>query len=184
MNTIERINAALEDWVDSLRGGHQPRGQHTTGLQPKDVLRKILAALEENRVEGLDNKQYVPNLYAIELTLEDPEEKGRLLPFLGKEELAAAIERYCEQHQYILRGPLEITLMEAARPASTDPNAPSPQEPRERVVVHCRFDIPPTETTATEPYPYTSTSARDPLPPRMAKEERIPAPPTAWQPRR
>lgn len=169
MNAIDRINRSLEEWFDSLHTGRS--APHATGMQPKDVLRHILSALEENRVEGLDNKQYAPNAYEVELYLDDPEEKGRLLPFLSKEEIAAAIGRYCQQHQYTLRGPLEISLSEAARPMqetalATEANGTRTAAPREKVHVRCRYDVSPAEEAAfesrsdTQPV-YTQTQAAE-----------------------
>src|SRR5437016_4662905 len=108
MNAIERVDKALEPLAQNLRGG--PSTGHSTGLQPRDALHRILAALEDNRVEGLDHKIYAPNHYTVELNFND-EERQRLLPFLGRDELEAAIQRYCQEHKYGFRGPLELQIM-------------------------------------------------------------------------
>src|SRR5689334_11020684 len=81
MNALENIERTLEELGQNLRGGTSMHG-----LQPKDVLHAVLTALEENRVEGLDHKLYAPNAYTVQLNLDD-EERARLLPFLGHEEL-------------------------------------------------------------------------------------------------
>lgn len=119
MNAIERIDQALEQWAQNLRGGASP-GQ-STGLQPRDVLHRILAALEDNKVEGLDHKVYAPNNYIVELNFND-EERQRLLPFLGRDELEGAIQRYCQEHKYGFRGPLELQMLSA--PPSAQPYIP------------------------------------------------------------
>jgi hypothetical protein len=166
MNAIERIDKALEQWAQNLRGG-QPQAQHQ-GLQPKDVLHRVLAALEDNRVEGLDHKTYAPNHYTVQLNFDD-EERQRLLPFLGREELEGAVHRYCEEHKYNLRGPLEMKITSGAAPvsvshreqnsetlsaeasASESQNAkvypPEGQTPtkndllRQKVQVYCTYDV-------------------------------------------
>src|SRR5579872_2282681 len=107
MSILENIDRTLEEWGQHLRGGSAP----AHGLQPRDVLRHVLAALEDNRVEGLDHKIYAPNVFMVSLNLDD-EERSRLMPFLGHEELEAAIQRYCQERKYQFRGALQVQLRE------------------------------------------------------------------------
>ena len=147
MNALENIERSLEQLSHNLRGGASPHG-----LQPRDVLHAILSSLEENRVEGLDHKLYAPNAYTVQLNLDD-EERGRLLPFLGHEELEASIQRYCQEHKYNLRGPLcldvvdaGITAQDADYPADLDPRGTRPKArpaSARKVIVHSRFNVPP-----------------------------------------
>ncbi len=129
MNAIERIDRALDQWAQSLRG-HTPG----PGLQPKDVLHRILHTLEENRIEGLDNQLYAPNAYEVILHLA-PEEQQRLLPFLGREELEAAITRYCQEHKYHFRGPLTVQVREEPFPRT------APETAQDKVQVVCRYQV-------------------------------------------
>jgi len=141
MNAIDNIERTLEEWGQNLRGE-----THTAhGMQPRDVLKAVLSSLEKNRVEGLDHKQYAPNQYRVEMRL-DPEESSRLAPFTGEAELRAAIERYCHEKKYLLRGPLVVQVMmaqslpmnqgiepAAVRRSQADPYA-------EKVIVHSGFE--------------------------------------------
>src|SRR6202040_2294660 len=99
-----------------------------------DILRRILAAMENHRKEGFDNRIYVPNQYILEINVHDEEEKEYLLSFLNKDELEAAIRRYCQQNHYHIRGALDFTVREAE-----DPEA-SPDRKGEKVRVRCRYD--------------------------------------------
>jgi hypothetical protein len=145
MNALDNIERTLEEWGQNLRGG----GTSTQGLQPRDVLHTVLESLEQNRVEGLDHKIYAPNNYTVELRLDD-EERARLMPFLGHEELEAAIQRYCQERKYHFRGPVALQVLEAGpaqayapelHPRGTHVSAPAPVEAK-KVAVQSRFDVP------------------------------------------
>src|ERR1043165_10210986 len=103
MEIFERINRAFGGWYEGLFGA-------SDDVRPKDILRKILVALEENRKEGFDSKIYVPNQYVLEIAVDDEEEKEYLLSFLDREELETAIRRYCQQNNYHIRGGLDFTI--------------------------------------------------------------------------
>ena len=143
MNALDNIERTLEEWGQNLRGGTS-----TQGLQPRDVLHTLLSSLEAERVEGLDHKIYAPNAYTIELHLNE-EERSRLLPFLGHEELEASVQHYCQEHKYQFRGPLSLQVMdsgyvghEAAYSASAGASGAHPATETKKVVVHSRFDVP------------------------------------------
>jgi len=125
MDLFEKINRAFGSWYEGLFGGCED-------IRPKDILRKILVALEEHRKEGFDNKIYVPNQYILEIAVEDEEEKEYLLSFLDRDELQQAIHRYCRQNNYHVRGTLDFTIKEVER---------SPEERRrDKIRVRCRYD--------------------------------------------
>jgi len=168
MNALDNIERTLEQWSESLRGsthvGH--------GMQPRDVLRAVLHSLEQNRVEGLDHKLYAPNNYRIEMRL-DPEETARLLPFTSEDELRRAVERYCQERKYLLRGPLTVQVMttqsipmnpgidaSAAKHNPADPYA-------DKVIVHSGFGgaQPLGDASAYSPV----TAQRQPMPPDYSR---------------
>ena len=127
MDLFEKINRSFGSWYEGLFGG--------TGddVRPKDILRRILAAMEDHRKEGFDNRVYVPNQYVLEIHVHDEEEKEYLLSFLDRGELEAAIKRYCQQNHYHIRGPLDFTIKEV-----DDPELDSKRG--EKVRVRCRYN--------------------------------------------
>lgn len=145
MDILEKINRAFGNWYEGLFGG-------SDDVHPKDILRRILAAMEDNRKEGFDNKIYVPNQYVLEIAVEDEEEKDYLLSFLDRDELEAAIRRYCQQNHYHIRGGLDFTIKE-----SDDPEA---ARRGEKVRVRCRYN---TKITAPEPAPAAISPAAPPM---------------------
>lgn len=106
MDILERFSGKFGKWYEGLFGSESGE------LRPKDVLRKIIAAMEDNRKEGFDSKIYVPNKYVLELAMDDPEERDYLLSFLDEEELVSVLKRFMAQHQYHIRGPLDFTVQE------------------------------------------------------------------------
>jgi len=106
MDIFERFNTKFGKWYEGLFGGDAGE------LRPKDVLRKIIAAMEDNRKEGFDSKVYVPNKYILELAVDDPEEREYLLSFLDEEELVAVLQKFMAQNSYKTRGPLDFTIAE------------------------------------------------------------------------
>jgi hypothetical protein len=136
MNILDKINHSMDDWVDSMRASGDQ------GMQPRDVLQKVLAAMEHDRITGLDGKHYVPNRYEVALLLPDPAERARLLPFIGEEEMETAIQRYCQQHQYQMRGPLEVSIIndnEIVYPVNETEQAQS--HAPEKVRVRCYYNV-------------------------------------------
>lgn len=134
MDLFEKFNRSFGSWYEGLFGG-------TDDVRPKDILRRILAALEDNRKEGFDNRVYVPNQYVLEIAVDDEEEKEYLLSFLDRDELESAIRRYCQQNHYHIRGALDFTIREV-----DDPDLKSRRG--EKVRVRCRYN---TKITGPEP---------------------------------
>jgi pSer/pThr/pTyr-binding forkhead associated (FHA) protein len=135
MDLLEKINRSFGTWYEGLFGG-------TDDVRPKDILRKILSAMEDHRKEGFDNRVYVPNQYILEIDVNDEEEKEYLLSFLDRDELEAAIRRYCQQNHYHIRGSLDFTVRES------DPGDRAAGERRfDKVRVRCRYN---TKVTAPE----------------------------------
>src|SRR6478752_5848190 len=89
MDLFEKFNRSFGSWYEGLFGG-------SDDVRPKDILRLILSAIEDNRKEGFDNRVYVPNQYILEIAVNDEEEKEYLLAFLDRSELEAAIQRCCK----------------------------------------------------------------------------------------
>ena len=106
MDIFERFNSKFGKWYEGLFGSDGGE------LRPKDVLRKIIAAMEDNRKEGFDSKIYVPNKYILELAVADPEEREYLLSFLDEEELVVVLQKFMAQNSYKTRGPLDFTIAE------------------------------------------------------------------------
>jgi len=106
MDIFERFNSKFGKWYEGLFGGDAGE------LRPKDVLRKIIGAMEDNRKEGFDSKVYVPNKYILELAVDDPEEREYLLSFLDEEELVVVLQKFMAQNNYKARGPLDFTIAE------------------------------------------------------------------------
>lgn len=106
MDMFERFNTKFGKWYEGFFGTDSGE------LRPKDVLRKITTAMEDNRKEGFDSKIYVPNKYVLELAVTDPEEKDYLLSFLDEEELSGVLKKFMTQNGYHIRGPLDFTIAE------------------------------------------------------------------------
>lgn len=126
MDVFERFSSKFGQWYEGLFGAGSGE------LRPRDVLRKITAAMEDNRKEGFDGKVYVPNRYVLELAVDDAEERDYLLNFLDEEELVSVLQRFMAQNQYHARGPLDFTI------AEVDPAVRSEQ--REKLRVKARFE--------------------------------------------
>ena len=127
MDLFEKINRSFGSWYEGLFGGG------SDDVRPKDILRRILAAMEDNRKEGFDNRVYVPNQYVLEINVHDDEEKDYLLSFLDRGELESAIRRYCKQNNYVIRGALDFTIKEVDDPELSDKKG-------EKVRVRCRYN--------------------------------------------
>lgn len=146
MDLFEKINRAFGGWYEGLFG-------QSDDVRPKDILRKILVAMEEHRKEGFDSKIYVPNQYVLEIAVDDEEEKEYLLSFLDREELETALRRYCQQNNYHVRGGLDFTIKEIeAQPDSRK---------REKVRVRCRYD---SKITASKIEPAAGQAPPEPAP--------------------
>ncbi len=135
MDLLEKINKSFGTWYEGLFGGSGD------DVRPKDVLRRIIAAMEDNRKEGFDNRVYVPNQYILEIAVDDEEEKDYLLSFLDRDELEAALVRYCKQNHYHVRGTLDFTIKELSAEEIASERKP------EKLRVRCRYN---TKITAPE----------------------------------
>lgn len=168
MDVFERLNRRFGNWYEGLFGGSEGRD-----LRPRDVLRRILTAMEDARREGLDGNIYVPNLYTLRVAVHNQEERDYLRTFLSADELASAVMQVIEQHGYRLRGGLVFTVEEVpAESAATILRG-------ERVGVICRFDPtatlpesdPNARTIMVGPDAPAPPAAADPIPgPRSVTE--------------
>lgn len=131
MDVFEKLNKTFAGWYESLFGDSE------RDIRPKDALRKIIGAMEDNRKEGLDNRIYVPNKYIVEIAFENDEEREYLLAFLEKAELEAALRKYMTQNNYHIRGPLSFAIEELPKTDDEDQS--------EKLKVSCRWDIRPME---------------------------------------
>ncbi len=136
MDIFEKLNKTFAGWYENLFG------DSVSDLRPKDILRLIIGAMEDNRKEGLDNKVYVPNKYVLEIAFESDDEREYLLAFLDKDELETALRKYMAQNKYYLRGQLDFTIEEIVREEGG--SAP------EKLKVKCRWD---TQHPVREPEP-------------------------------
>lgn len=147
MDLFEKINRSFGSWYEGLFGGGDD-------VRPKDILRRIIAAMEDHRKEGFDNRVYVPNQYVLEINVHDEEEKQYLLSFLDRDELEVALRRYCQQNHYHIRGSLDFTIKEVEGMEAEDNGK------HEKVRVRCRYDA---KVTAPEPKPeFTLPQANHP----------------------
>ena len=152
MDLFEKFNRSFGSWYEGLFGGNDD-------VRPKDILRMILSAMEDNRKEGFDNRIYVPNQYILEIAVNDEEEKEYLLAFLDRAELESAIRRCCKQNNYHIRGSLEFTVKEVDDPAITTKRG-------EKVRVRCRYNTkigipgPAAVSTAAPTHPALNRSLR------------------------
>lgn len=131
MDIFEKLNKIFANWYESWFGDVM------SDIRPKDVLHKVIGAMEDSRKEGLDNKIYVPNKYILEIAFKNDEEKECLLAFLDKDEFESALRKYMAQNKYYVRGPLDFTIEEII---------PAEGETRpEKLKVKCKWDIKPME---------------------------------------
>ncbi|MGB9587411.1 MAG: FhaA domain-containing protein, partial [Armatimonadota bacterium] len=127
MDFFERLNRVFGSWYESLFG------DIASDIRPKDVLRKIINTMEDNRKEGLDNRIYVPNKYVLEIAFSCDEEREYLLAFLDKAEFETALRKYMAQNQYYTRGPLDFTIEEVSPPEA--------EARPEKLKVKCKWDV-------------------------------------------
>jgi len=111
MDLFDRFNQKFGDWYENLFGGH---GRQE--LSPKRGLAKIIEAMENGLSEGIDERVYAPNRYALEISIEDPDEREYLVSFLDEEELQAVLVRYMSDRGYDTLGPLSLTIRETQSP--------------------------------------------------------------------
>lgn len=130
-NLFDRLNTLFTNWYEGLFGS-------TGELHPREVLRRLFAAAEEQRIEGLDGELYVPNRFKLEIALQNPEEQEAYLTFLQPQELADALWQEFQQEGYRVKGgvvcevvaqqvPTVLSTRQALRiTAKFDPTVPLP----------------------------------------------------------
>jgi len=126
MDVLDRLSRRFSGLYERFLGGSAGRG-----LRPRDILRRILTAMEAARREGLDGRIYVPNVYTLQVAVENDDERQYLRTFLGASELAAAVADEIEARGYEVRGLLVFTVEEM--PTSAAPSG-------DRVRIRCHFD--------------------------------------------
>lgn len=165
MDVLERLNRRFGAWYEGLFGGEGPQQRD---LRPRDILRRIIAAMEDARREGLDGQVYVPNVYTLQLAVDSNEERDYLRTFLDAEELAGAVARAVEQHGYKVKGALVFNIEELSAPPPSG----------ERVRIQCRFDPnaakaildPPAQTPAPPPAAARAQKRAEAAPPVPAPQ--------------
>ena len=172
MDVFEKLNRTFGAWYEGLFGG----GSDDADLRPRDILRRILRAMEDGRREGLDGQIYVPNHFTLDISVASDEERDYLRTFLDADELSAAVRRHTEQHGYRTRGGLRFAINELPVVPPGD-GAVAGAAPTGRVSVRCRFDaaIPEAGVAAASP------PVRQTLPP-AAGPISAPAPPARPRP--
>lgn len=78
------------------------------------MLSKIIEAMEAGLREGIDDKIYAPNMYSLDISIDDPDEREYLVSFLDEEELQGVLLRYMADRGYSLRGALNLTIRETS----------------------------------------------------------------------
>ena len=137
MDVIERLNRKFGAWYEGLFGASSDRD-----LRPRDILHRLITAMEDTRREGLDGQIYVPNVYTLQIAVSDDDERDYLRTFLSAEDLSAAVQRAIDQHGYRVKGGLSFQIEEIASPAGIGNG--------ERVRIRPRFD---TSVAPPEPEP-------------------------------
>lgn len=113
-NLFQRINTLFGDWYERLFG---VGGE----LHPREVLRRLVSAAEEHRIEALDGELYVPNRYKLEIALRNPEEQEAYLTFLQPQDLADALWQELREEGYRLRGGIVCEVVAQEAPPGTAP---------------------------------------------------------------
>ena len=147
MDVLEKLNRRFGSWYESLFGGREDEA-----LRPRDILRRIIAEMEDQRKEGLNGQVYVPNAYTLYLTVQTEDEREYLRAFLDANELADAVAEKIRQHGYQTRGPLLFAIEEV-----------EPTAARERLRIRCRYEVAPA-APEPEPAPQSPGPAADPDP--------------------
>lgn len=150
MDVLEKLNRRFGAWYENLFGGRDEEE-----LRPRDILRRILAAMEDQRREGLNGQDYVPNAYTLYIAVQDEDEREYLRAFLDANELADAVAEKIRQHGYQTRGPLIFAIQET-----------EPTPGGERLRIRCRYEAAssePAAPAAPEPVAPPSPAAAEPI---------------------
>ncbi len=150
MDVIERLNRKFGAWYEGLFGASSDRD-----LRPRDILHRLITAMEDARREGLDGQVYVPNVYTLQIAVSDDDERDYLRTFLSAEDLNAAVQRAIDQHGYHVKGNLSFQIEEIASPPGIGNG--------ERVRIRPRFDtsVAPPESV---PASVVTSEPRSPVP--------------------
>jgi pSer/pThr/pTyr-binding forkhead associated (FHA) protein len=125
MDVLEKMNRRFGAWYERLFGATDGEPE----LRPREVLRRIVAAVEDRRQEGVDGQIYIPNLCTLRLVVEDDEQREFVRAFLSPDELAEKVVEKLAQHSYKLRGAFVLAIEEVAPGAGIPP-----------IAIECRFD--------------------------------------------
>lgn len=150
MDVIERLNRKFGAWYEGLFGTSSDRD-----LRPRDILHRLVSAMEDARREGLDGQVYVPNVYTLQIAVSDEDERDYLRTFLNAEDLASAVQRTIEQHGYKVKGALSFQIEEVEEtPVDT------------RVRIRTRFD----SSVPSTPAPVAAAAGRSASPSRAVRD--------------
>lgn len=140
MDVLEKMNRRFGAWYERLFGASDGSPE----LRPREILRRIVAAVEDKRQEGIDGQVYIPNVCILRLIVEDDEQREFVRAFLNPDELAEKVVEKLTQHSYRLRGGFVLSIEELA-----------PGEGIPPISIECKFDanIAPASVSPTSPTP-------------------------------
>ena len=108
MDVLEKMNRRFGSWYEKLFGA----GSDDPELRPREILRRIVAALEDKRQEGIDGQVYIPNVCTVRIAIEDEDQRQFVGAFLNPDELAKKVLEKLTQHSYKLRGGFVLAIEE------------------------------------------------------------------------
>ena len=137
MDVLEKMSRRFGGWYENLFPGGGD-----TDLRPRDILRRILATMEDRREAGLRGTVFVPNTYTLEIAVTDDEQRDYVRAFLSDAELRDALQERITERGYKTKGELTIEVREVESAEGVEP-----------VRIRCRFDASPPIPTATSQTP-------------------------------
>lgn len=142
MDLLEKINRRFGSLYENLfaEGGAGGKAGATGDLRPREILRRILQAMEDRREQGMDGAVYVPNVYSLDVVVSGDEERDYVRTFLSDAELRDALREKIGERTYKTKGALKIEVREMD--STTAPTG------TEAVRIRCRFDASQRETEA------------------------------------
>ena len=105
MGILREFEKRLEGVVEGFFARALPGG----GVQPVELGKRMVRAMEEERTVGADGSSYVPNAFVFRLASKDAERLAQIDTTLRKE-LAAVAKRATANEGWQMVGPPEITL--------------------------------------------------------------------------
>ncbi len=105
MGILREFEKRLEGVVEGFFARALPGG----GVQPVELGKRMVRAMEEERTVGADGASYVPNAFVFRLAAKDFERLGQIDATLRKE-LAAVTKRASANEGWQMVGPPEITI--------------------------------------------------------------------------